>query len=621
MKIISEDNINELNKLPNPTFILKINLNEIYNYYEEYEINNSFISNDNAKVIIILYYKKNEDTFNVALKISKNKNNKIKTNYDIITYLSLALIEEINNKQINVKSLSYNKSMYEILKIANFQKIFSESTIKKEYISLKIFLKPCYTYTILTNYLFYNLENLCDKSNVSKLSKNLVNIIIQKKQLIKNDDNINSNSNKNIQNYNVDKIVTFLINWLNDEINIGEDISEIIKNIKWEYVSLPLLFEFLIKYSNHIVSNDLEFIFVNSLLKIISKLYGNITLLAKEIIHSLIISAKKLNYISIFCENKKIKKFNLYNLMNQKRNLLLEHSDIDIVEEQKNNNKLIKNNIINLQIEKINHNLCYINKNVLKKNININKKEENAIKRKMQLGNNNSPIETKSHNNNKNKINLSLINNSDICSINSFITSNNNYKINFKLNDKLKKDNSNNINNNKQKIIISNIIYRKNNSIKDNNMKNIKINTPNNLNKFCYTPKIKVKLDKFNVNNTLNNTINFNVKNIDKLVIKNKCDKIKNKRNYNQNNSEIKNKTYSHDGNSSINFKINQQKKDNSIENYNIKYDKQKNNISILRQLLKMNKKRKKQSILAIKRNLYIFNQSLNIKTKNSNKS
>jgi hypothetical protein len=102
MKIISEDNINEINNLPNPNFTLKISINEINNYYEEYPLNNSLNFNDNMKIIIVVYYKKNEDSFNVSIKLSKNKNEKMQTSFDIITLLSLALIEEIDNKQINV---------------------------------------------------------------------------------------------------------------------------------------------------------------------------------------------------------------------------------------------------------------------------------------------------------------------------------------------------------------------------------------------------------------------------------------------------------------------------------------------------------------------------------------
>ena len=171
LRIISEENMNELNNLPNPTFILKININDIDNYYEEYTLKNLFI--DNFQLIIVVYYKKSEDSFNVSIKLSKNDLNN-KTSFDIITFLSLAVIEETNNKQINLRSLYNNKSMIEIFRITNFKSNFLSRKFSNsddelgmnQYFTFKLFLKPCYTYILLSNYLFYNLENLSNNDNI-----------------------------------------------------------------------------------------------------------------------------------------------------------------------------------------------------------------------------------------------------------------------------------------------------------------------------------------------------------------------------------------------------------------------------------------------------------------------
>ena len=630
MRIISEENINEINNLPNPTFILKINVNDINNYYEEYPIDDTFNMNDNMKIIIVVYYKKNEDTFNVALKLSKNKNDKGNIYFDIITFLTLALVEEIDSRKINIKSLSHNKSMYEILKITNFTKIISEKnkTEKNEYLTLKIFLKPCYIYIMLTNYLFYNLENLYTNKNISKLSKNLLNIIIQKKQLIKSDD-INSKNDKEIKNSNTDKILSCLINWLNDEVNIGEDLSEIIKNIKWEYASLPLLLEFLIKYSSHILSDDIEYIFSKSLSRILNKFEGNINTISKEIIHSIILSSKKINYISMFCENKNIKKkFNLYELMNQKRNLSLQLNNNKIPDNNDNDNdneneNTIKNsinnsnNINNIYIQKKNKDDINIKKKIALSKENTNKNINNVSRNNIKIKTGNiTPIENKLLNTNKNKNSISFINNSDICYNNYFTNCNNNFNINIKLNDKIKKIISDN---KKKKVIISQIKIRTNN--KNNNIKSLKkySSTPNKKlvkNHSFYTPKVKVKLDKFNSNNILNKTINFqNRKNMEKMMIKKKNDKYK-KRNNKNNLSENKNKTYIYEGNSYLNFKKYYQKKnvnDVSIDNNNTKKDIKTKHISLLSELIKLNKKGKQQNIFPINKNLINNNQSVNI--------
>ena len=62
----------------------------------------------------------------------------------------------------------------------------------------------------------------------------------------------------------MDKIVICLLNWINNEINIKEDISELIENIAWNEIALPLLFEFIIKYGKNISEKQLDTIFINS---------------------------------------------------------------------------------------------------------------------------------------------------------------------------------------------------------------------------------------------------------------------------------------------------------------------------------------------------------------------
>ena len=623
MRIISEENINEINSLPNPTFILKININDIYSYYEEYPINNSFNINDTTKLIIVVYYKKNDDSFNVSLKLSKDKSDKSMPNFDIMTFLSLALVEEINNRQINVKSLTNNKSMYEIMKINNFSKLISKSdkvsnSSGNEYFTLKLFLKPCFLYTMLCNYLFHNIENLYTNKNICKLSKNLLSIIIRKKQLLKNEENDSHKEDSQLNN--VDKIVMCLINWLNDEVNVGEDISEIIKNIKWDKVSLPLIFEFLIKYAIHIISDDIEYIFTNSLAKILKHFELDLSILSKEIIHSLLLSSKKMNYISMFCENKKMKKFNLYEIMNKRRNISIQND-----KKNENNASSLANSINNKnEISAFSN-----NQNSTKDGHEI-KKIGTRQKNKIKIGIDNSSIETKYLSKNKN--NISFINkNSDIYYNNYFTNCHNNfniniYKANKSNNDKMKKNFSQI---NKKKVIISQIkirkdnntkyeIYKKNNikinnrAITSSNKKNIS-NSPDS-----YSPEIKERLNKIASNNILNKTINYKNlnNNLDRKLIKDKCDRNKSKKiNKNKfNSSDIKNKTFIITGHTYLNYKKNYQEK--NVNEYlgkaSNKKEKNKTQISLLNELLNFNKKGKKENNTAIK-----INQSVNIKKQN----
>lgn len=610
INIVSEENINEINSLPNPTFLLKLNLNDLNDYYEEYPINNLFNMNDNMKLVIIVYYKKKEDSFNISLRLSKDKNDKTLSGFDIFTFLSLALVEEIDNKQINVKSLFNNKSMHEILKIQNFKEILKTKKKEKpfwdDYLTIKLYFKPCFLYTMLSNYLFYNLENSYDNKNITKISKNLLNILIQKKYLVSNE------YKKTLKDIDDDKIVICLINWLNDEMNISEDISNLIKIIRWEYVSLSLIFEFLIKYSNHIESEDIELIFAKSLSQILKKFEGDINMLSKEVIHSLILSSKKLNYISMFCENKKIKKFNLYDLLNKQRNISLELN--------KNNNKSIfcnknansKRSRNYYSIDK-NKNEISINpkqQTTSKDTFNFSVKEENTISKKAKIINNISPIE-KNKNLRNAKNNISFLNTSGISCNNYFTNCNNNFNINiFKSN---KPNNNNNQkknlsqSNQKKKVIISKIkVSNYNNNIKKVNQNNINNNKSKVNNKqirkfITKTPDSfspKIELNKLNTNNIFNKTINLkNIKLIDSNLIKDRCERNKNKSSkiikHKSKLSEMKNRSFINE----INYKKYMIPK-NCHENYendiSKKKDKNKVNISLLNELLKLNKKVKK---------------------------
>lgn len=113
---------------------------------------------------------------------------------------------------------------------------------------------------------------------------------------------------------------------MNDEINIKEDITEIVENIKWGNVSLSLLFEFVIKYGRNIINEDIEHIFIkafedkgdndtgknfnrNVMEELISK-FNHIILCFNVYIEA----AKKANYSELYSENQKMAKLCKYNI-------------------------------------------------------------------------------------------------------------------------------------------------------------------------------------------------------------------------------------------------------------------------------------------------------------------
>ena len=310
MKISSEESLTEINTLPNPTFLLKLDINDIDNYYEEFEIEN-IINNDEHKIVLIIYYKKLEDSFNISLKMTNNDNQHNKNNkrlssnkLDILTFLTASSIEELNVRQNNIKSISNNKSKQEIFKINSFSK--SLSFINKKYLTLKIYLKTCYIHSMLCNYLYYDFENFYNNKSIYKITKNLLSIIIVNR------------FQHNKSDKNMDKVVLCLLNWLDNEINIKEDISEIIENIPWDAISLPLLFEFIIKCGKNISEKQLEHIFLNSL-KGRNQNYKGKESFNQYIIKSLFMASKNVDYISLFCDNIKMKKFKSYDTINYER--------------------------------------------------------------------------------------------------------------------------------------------------------------------------------------------------------------------------------------------------------------------------------------------------------------
>ena len=260
-------------------------------------------------------------------------------NFDILTFLTASSIEELDIRQNNIKSVSNNKSKQEIFKINNFGK--SLSFVNNKYLTLKIYLKPCYIHSMLCNYFFYDFENLYNNKNIFKITKNLLGIIISKRLQL------------NYIDKNMDKIVICLLHWINNEINIKEDISELIENISWNEIALPLLFEFIIKYGKNISEKQLDTIFINSL-KGRHQNYKGKESFNQYIIKSLFVASRNIDFITLFCDNIKLNKFKSYDIINCERitqNLNIQnnfHSN-DKACEKNNSNK-------NLNLNKLDYN-------------------------------------------------------------------------------------------------------------------------------------------------------------------------------------------------------------------------------------------------------------------------
>ena len=460
MKISSEESLSEINNLPNPTFLLKLDINDIDNYYEEFEIENQ-INNEEQKLVLIINYRKIEDSFNISLKLTNidkqsskiNKTNNLKK-FDILTFLTATSIEELDVRQNNIKSVSNNKSKQEIFKINNFGK--SLSFVNNKYLTLKIYLKPCYIHSMLCNYFFYDFENLYNNKNIYKITKNLLGIIISKRLQL------------NYIDKNMDKIVICLLNWINNEINIKEDISELIENIAWNEIALPLLFEFIIKYGKNISEKQLDTIFINSL-KGRNQNYKGKESFNQYIIKSLFVASHNIDFITLFCDNIKLNKFKSYEIINCERIT----QNLNIQNNLNSNDK---------GFDKINSN----------KNLNLNKLDYNES----------SLLEQACMKQNKSTSNLHYIK-IDNSKKNEIVLNITKYNITNTSKEKIKKHPKK----------ISNIYYNNNAKHDRNKTLDLKLNNNSNSHNNTKTGSNQKKPPKIYIETINNNNIKKNVKN------------------------------------------------------------------------------------------------------------
>ena len=349
MSLLSSESISELQNMPNPSFQVKIPVAIYENYYEEFPLD---ININNQLLYLVIFYKMGDKSINACIKLSNkkieknsnqknvNQKNNNRHTFDILTFLTNVSVEK--NKKIlatqnNLTSLTNNKSMYSILKIPYFNseikvndrinsKIHSnlyydnDNTSTKidynenDYFLITVQIKLCYIYSILSSYLLQDFINYVNDRNISKLSERLFILLIKNNKLNKKNEN---------------NLLKSILLWLDDEINIKEDISEIFYFIKWEEVDDDLIFELLIKYS-HIILNDdsLE----NFFLDIYLNKFGQSKIIESTIL-KLFKAIKKIEYHKLFRQIKKTEK-----ILENFRSLKLKN-DFSVQEISSNNKK------------------------------------------------------------------------------------------------------------------------------------------------------------------------------------------------------------------------------------------------------------------------------------------
>ncbi len=279
--------------------------------------------------------------------------------------------------------------------------------------------------------------------------------------------------------------------WLDDEINIKEDITELFDVIQWDKVKDEYIFELMIKYSNMIVGNEnVENIFI----KAFQDKYNNNPYI-KEIIKSLFKATSVINYSSLFTLMKKNEKFNLaYFNNNNVHGTKINNNNLSISSNQNTNNTNNTNNsnilekIKEKQKKLLNNNF---NEKTKTNKLNTTSKKEKTTKKILKYpptpSESNKVINYVLNNNNQKNKNIS--------SLNKSIYNNHNNDKNSLIS-KIKKTRNNNNNSyyedshhipkeiyisdnsfNKQTKMINNNIYKFNsnkNSSEHNNYNNLK---------------------------------------------------------------------------------------------------------------------------------------------------
>ena len=553
--LLSKESINELKNLPYPSLQVDIHFSEYSYYSQEFPLE---IILNHKNIILVVSYKKSDQSFNVCLKLSNHNTKKtcnsileidniseekfIEDNscFKIFTFLTHVIITKGPERikivtQNNLLSLSNNKTLYSILKISNFDNELRNFLVRepeKEYFSVIVHVKLCYVYSALASFLLKEFSDYSKDPSVCKISKQLLILILENKYLRLKDKDI---------------VETILL-WLQDEINIKEDISNILELIKWEEIEDSLIFELIIKYSHIIVGNN---ILEKKILDSFEKKYKN-PLITENILKSLFIAGQKIEYNRIFSQMKKSEKYKkshkYFNSESKFKGIFLGTENSSLSKESNSlddgiQTLLMNNSINNQKIKSINKkdNDNYNNKS---QNININEKKDNSINKNVK-----NNILTKIHRDSSININKNIekptINNK---SQNDLSLKNNKNYNKSKKNDLIKI-----INKNKRKT--KDIFYKNNahflnknlsflnikqqkNQVKPNLNKNLK---NNNIKKLSFS-YFKTTQNSNSINNKNNiSNVSININNISNINISNN-----NYSNYKTQNNDFYIKDYNH---------------------------------------------------------------------------
>ena len=170
-----------------PTITWK--LNNSNNYKESDE----FLYED-INVVLINYYDSQNDIFQIGIKIN-GINNEQSQNRDqssiIVSFLTICEIKELNYRSKTNFHCIYNNSKAKMLlcKIENFSKLL-EKTQNRDY-TLSIYFNLSCNFSSILSHICKNFYEFYSLNSISKIPKNVLNIIIKNKFLnVRNEDEV-----------------------------------------------------------------------------------------------------------------------------------------------------------------------------------------------------------------------------------------------------------------------------------------------------------------------------------------------------------------------------------------------------------------------------------------------
>ena len=134
---------------------------------------------DNYEFVLVNHYNNENDSFSIAIKIYRENPDSDKT-------LNLPIISVISIKELNFKSsINFNCFVLDLkpkpllCKIENFSLLFVKNGFRNIEYTIEIYLNISYNFSAILSHIWKNFYQFYSLPSMSKLSKNVMNLLIK----------------------------------------------------------------------------------------------------------------------------------------------------------------------------------------------------------------------------------------------------------------------------------------------------------------------------------------------------------------------------------------------------------------------------------------------------------